>query len=110
MESILSETLASAVAALLATVLPALAWLLVLAALLAALAWLLGLLARLLAAALLLTGLLLAALLALVRILRILAHHVLRGPCPGRQRDAPVIVPRLHGNVVTISTTASARF
>ena len=110
MESILSETLAIAVAALLATVLPALAWLLVLAALLAALAWLLGLLARLLAAALLLTGLLLAALLAWVRILRILGHHLLRGPCPGSQRVAPGFVPQLRGNVVTSSTPASTRF
>ena len=64
--------------ALLATVLPAL----VLAALLAALARMLRLLAGLLTAALLLAGLVLPALLVLVRVLRILAHHMLHGARP----------------------------
>src|SRR5215472_10364103 len=67
----------------LTTVLPALATVLpALAAMLAALARMLRLLAGLLTAALLLAGLLTAALLFLVRVLRILGHHMLHGARP----------------------------
>jgi len=70
--------LTTVLSALLATVLPALA------ALLAALSGLLVLLAGLLATTLLLTGLLLAALLAFLRVLRILAHRGLHGSQPNK--------------------------
>ena len=67
----------------LTTVLPALATVLpALAAMLAALARMLRLLAGLLTAALLLAGLVLPALLFLVRVLRILGHHMLHGARP----------------------------
>jgi hypothetical protein len=87
--------------ALLATLLPALTTMLAaLTTMLAALAGILRLLTGLLLlAALLLTGLLLAALLAWVRVLRILAHHFLPWePRPMRQRRNDTIVPGPPGN------------